>query len=80
MADQGPPQSCHVDCADCAVRGPACSECIVTVLLGSSPCGVAWDDTERAAVDVLSRSGLVPPLRLVPRRPDPVRMAARQVG
>ena len=55
-----------IDCDACAVRGPACSGCVVTVLLGSTPDGVEWDETERAALGVLADSGLVPPLRLVP--------------
>lgn len=71
---------CHVDCEDCTARGPACGDCIVTVLLGSSPQGVAWDDTERAAVDVLARSGLVPPLRLVPGDQRSHRGVVRQAG
>lgn len=70
---------CHVDCEDCTARGPACDDCIVTALLGTSPCGVAWDDTERAAVDALARSGLIRPLRLIPGaerpHPGPVRRA-----
>ena len=55
-----------IDCDTCAVKGPACSGCVVTVLLGSTPDGINWDDTERAALGVLADSGLVPPLRLVP--------------
>ena len=43
-----------VDCDQCAVRGPACSGCVVTVLLGSTPDGVEWDETERAALGVLA--------------------------
>lgn len=56
----------HIDCDTCAVRGPACGGCVVTVLLGSTPDGVEWDETERAALGVLADSGLVPPLRMVP--------------
>jgi len=56
----------HIDCDTCAVKGLACSSCVVTVLLGSTPDGVEWDETERAALGVLADSGLVPPLRLVP--------------
>ena len=55
-----------IDCDNCAVKGLACSGCVVTVLLGSTPDGVEWDETERAALGVLADSGLVPPLRLVP--------------
>jgi hypothetical protein len=39
---------------------------VVTVLLGSTPDGIDWDETERAAIGALAGSGLVPPLRLVP--------------
>ncbi|MBM9476084.1 hypothetical protein JL107_06480 [Nakamurella flavida] len=38
---------------------------MVTVLMGSTPDGVEWDETERAALGVLADSGLIPPLRLV---------------
>lgn len=54
-----------IDCDSCAVRGAACGDCVVTVLLGSPPVGVELDPTERAAIEVLAEHGLVPPLRLV---------------
>lgn len=54
----------HVDCETCSVRGKACSGCVVTMLLGAPPQGVEWDDTERAALEVLADSGLVRPFRL----------------
>ncbi len=56
-----------VDCDTCQVRGPACGDCVVTVLLGmpAPERPVELDDAERAAIGVLSGSGLVPPLRLV---------------
>jgi len=56
----------HIDCDHCAVKGPACGGCVVTVLLGSTPEGIEWDESERAAIGALADSGLVPPLRLVP--------------
>lgn len=58
----------HIDCDHCAVKGAACSGCVVTVLLGSTPEGIEWDEAERSAIGVLAESGLVPPLRLVPVR------------
>lgn len=73
-----------IDCDACAVRGPACSDCLVSVLLGGppvqgeaparggGPVPVELDGAERAALAVLAGSGLVPPLRLVPvERPTP---------
>jgi hypothetical protein len=48
---------------------------VVTVLLGSTPDGVEWDETERAALGVLADSGLVPPLRLVPTHSHRTRAA-----
>jgi hypothetical protein len=57
-----------IDCDDCAVRGPACKECVVSVLLGSTPDGLEqleFDDAERRAVATLAGAGLVPPLRMV---------------
>lgn len=55
-----------IDCDGCAVRDLACGECVVTVLLGAPPGAVEVDEGERAALDVLADSGLVPRLRLVP--------------
>lgn len=57
-----------IDCDSCEVRGLACDDCVVSVLLGAPPGGVELDADERDAIDVLAGSGLVPPLRLVPRR------------
>lgn len=54
-----------IDCDRCAVRGLACGDCVVTVLLSRPPSGVQLDDEERVAIEVLADSGLVPPLRLV---------------
>lgn len=57
-----------IDCETCEVREIACSDCVVSVLLGppatSEP--VDLDETERSAIGVLAQSGLVPPLRLIP--------------
>jgi hypothetical protein len=74
-----------IDCDACAVRGPACGDCVVSVLLGGPPVArdapaaadgavppVELDGAERAALAVLADCGLVPPLRLVPLEP-PVR-------
>ncbi len=57
-----------IDCDTCEVRGLACGDCVVSVLLGPPP-GLELDAAERAAIDVLADVGLVPPLRLV--RGDP---------
>jgi len=46
------------------VRGLACHDCVVTVLLGPPP-ELAFGAEERRALDVLAAGGLVPPLRLV---------------
>lgn len=54
----------HIDCDTCEVRGLACGDCVVTVLLGAPPDGVELDAAERAAIGVLADTGLVPPLRL----------------
>ena len=54
----------RIDCDTCLVRGLACHDCVVTVLLGPPP-ELTFDDDERAALDILAASGLVPPLRLV---------------
>jgi len=52
-----------IDCDSCEVRGLACGDCVVSALLGGPPSEL--DDGERAAIEALAGSGLVPPLRLV---------------
>jgi hypothetical protein len=54
-----------IDCDACSMRGLGCGDCMVTVLLGGPPYGVALDDTERRAIDALAEAGLIPPLRMV---------------
>ncbi|WP_293346875.1 hypothetical protein [Mycobacterium sp.] len=54
-----------IDCDDCAVRGPGCRDCVVSVILGV-PETLLSD--ERAALEVLAEVGLAPRLRLVPIR------------
>lgn len=62
-----------IDCDSCAVRGPACSDCVVTFVLGPPDwlVGDGLAGEEAAALAVLADSGLVPPLRLVPKAGDP---------
>lgn len=52
-----------IDCDDCAVRGPGCEDCVVSVLLGV-PETLLVD--EQRALEVLAEAGLAPRLRLVP--------------
>ena len=63
----GPAGPVVIDCDECAVRGPACRDCVVSVLLGV-PETLLHD--ERAALEVLAEAGLAPRLRLVPIRRD----------
>jgi len=60
-----PDEPVIIDCDDCAVRGPGCRDCVVSVLLGV-PETLLQD--ERAALEVLAEAGLAPRLRLVPIR------------
>ena len=52
-----------IDCDTCTVRGNACGDCVIAVLLGAPP---ALNSQEQRAIEVLAASGLVPPLRLAP--------------
>ncbi len=54
----------RIDCDTCLVRGLACHDCVVTVLLGPPP-EAGFDDDEQRALTVLAESGLVPRLRMV---------------
>lgn len=60
----------RIDCDSCVMRGLACDDCVVTVLLGPPP-ELAFDDDERRALDILAAGGLVPPLRMVVSRAGP---------
>jgi hypothetical protein len=56
-----------IDCDTCVVRGLACGDCVVGVLLGVPP-NVEIDALEQRAIDTLGRAGIVPRLRLEPVR------------
>lgn len=55
----------HVDCDGCTMRGPACGDCVMSVLLGPPGSTADFVEEEQEALDVLARAGLVPPLRMV---------------
>ena len=56
--------SVRIDCDTCLVRGLACHDCVVTVLMGPPP-ELSLDTDEERAFAVLADQGLVPPLRMV---------------
>jgi len=59
-----------IDCDRCTVRGRACADCVVSVLLGPPP-ELELDAEERHALDVFADAGMLPRLRLVPADPPP---------
>jgi hypothetical protein len=59
-----------VDCDRCEVRGGACQDCVITVLLGAPPSGVELDGAEPQALDIVAEAGMVPCLQLVDRHED----------
>lgn len=59
-----------IDCDSCLVRGLACHECVVSVILGPPP-ELGFDEEETRALDVLASSGLVPKLRMVSSEAGP---------
>ena len=59
-----------IDCDSCLVRGLACHECVVSVILGPPP-EIGFDDEETRALEVLADSGLVPKLRMVTSEAGP---------
>ena len=56
----------RVDCGTCRVRGPACRDCVISLLLGVPQEVTELEHDERRALAALAGSGLMPPLRLVP--------------
>ncbi|HEV7192188.1 MAG TPA: hypothetical protein VGN35_03205 [Jatrophihabitantaceae bacterium] len=65
-----------IDCDTCTVRGDACRDCVVTMILDRPRQPVDLDDEEQAAVGSLAAAGLLPPLRLV----RPVTVAERGIA
>ena len=55
-----------IDCGSCEMAAIACSDCVVSVLLGAPGVTAEVDDAHVNAIGVLADSGLVPPLQLVP--------------
>jgi hypothetical protein len=51
-----------IDCSSCIMRDIACSDCVVTALLGPMPESL---DPHKDVLDVLATAGLVAPLRLI---------------
>lgn len=66
-----------VDCDRCEVRGTACQDCVITILLGAPPGGIELDGTERWALGTLAEAGVVPHLQLVDRRTSHATRQAR---
>lgn len=57
-----------VDCGRCSVRGPACADCVISVLLGPPEVATTaqvLSGDERRALELLAASGMLPPLRHV---------------
>ena len=59
-----------IDCDRCVMHGPACADCVVTVLEPRNAAGVPDGEpaelgaAEVRALGVLAGAGMVPPLRL----------------
>jgi len=58
-----------IDCDSCAARDVHCGDCVITALLGPRDQAVELDSAEEQALGALAVGGLLPPLRLVPKRP-----------
>ena len=59
-----------VDCDRCEVRGDACKDCVITVLLGAPPEGIEQHGNDRRALHIVGENGVVPRLQLVDRGED----------
>jgi len=56
-----------VDCERCRARGPACSDCVISALLGTPTAErrPTLEAEECRVLGLFAASGLLPPLRLV---------------
>lgn len=57
---------CVIDCDTCTVRGDACGDCVVSVMLGGPPGPADVTPDAQRALAVLADAGVVPPLRMTP--------------
>lgn len=59
----------RIDCHECAMDGTdQCRDCVVSFVLESEDGPVVVDAEEARALRTLEEAGLVPPLRLTPRK------------
>ena len=61
-----------IDCASCVMRDIACSDCVVTALLGPMPASL---HDHKDVLDVLAGAGLIAPLRLIRSESNQTRSA-----
>jgi hypothetical protein len=54
-----------VDCDRCEVRGDACRDCVITVLLGAPPEGIELDGIDRGGLHILAEAAMVSRWQLV---------------
>lgn len=54
-----------VDCGRCEVRGAACGDCVISVLLGVPGEAPVLSGEERRVLGLFADSGMLPPLRHV---------------
>lgn len=59
----------RIDCDECVMQGTdQCKDCVVTFILDREDGAVVVDAEEARALRALGEAGLVPLLKLVPRR------------
>jgi hypothetical protein len=66
-----------IDCDGCAVRGPACADCVVTALLDAPVRIGGLRDEECRAIEAFEHAGLAVELLEAPPPPAPLRLATR---
>ena len=64
-----------IDCDRCAVRGTACGDCVVSLLLGAPDNEI--EPAVRRAIDLFAEAGMLPkPVSVPMRAPSRVRRSA----
>ena len=57
-----------IDCNACAVAGPGCDDCVVSLLLGRpEDAQTQLTAEEQAAMAIFAAAGMLPTLRMAPR-------------
>jgi hypothetical protein len=66
-----------IDCGRCAVRGAACTDCVVSALFDAPAHVAGLTDAERRAIEAFDRAGFEVEIIEAPPPPRPLKLTGR---